>query len=164
MADKKPRKVTNNRSNESGPCWSPDGRRLIVTSDSRGGPQLYEVSLSTGRLARISTNISSHCTEAAGIRLILPGSLLPPQLGRISNLRIQFAARKTKILTKGSTHAMQPARQVMEGIFILLKEPRRTDETYDFDSEFEKLSLSVCTIRLLAIVHKQVFFFDSKII
>ena len=59
------KKITNNRSNESGPCWSPDGRRLIVTSDSRGRPQLYEVSLSTGRLSRIPTTIGSHCTEAS---------------------------------------------------------------------------------------------------
>ena len=39
----RPRRITNNKSNESGPCWSPDGRRMIVTSDTRGKPQLYEV-------------------------------------------------------------------------------------------------------------------------
>ena len=61
----KPKRLTRNKSNESGPCWSSDGRRLIVTSDSRGKPQLYEVSLSTGSLTRISTNVSSHCTEAS---------------------------------------------------------------------------------------------------
>ena len=37
----RPQKLTTNKSNESGPCWSSDGRRLIVTSDSRGKPQLH---------------------------------------------------------------------------------------------------------------------------
>ena len=59
----RPVRLTKNRSNESGPTWSPDGRRMLVTSDARGKPQIYEVSLSTGKLTRIATNVSSHCTE-----------------------------------------------------------------------------------------------------
>ena len=59
----KPSRLTQNRSNESGPSWSSDGRRLLVTSDSRGKPQIYEVSVSSGQLTRIPTNVSSHCTE-----------------------------------------------------------------------------------------------------
>ncbi|MEC8777531.1 MAG: hypothetical protein VXX28_00765, partial [Verrucomicrobiota bacterium] len=35
----KPQRLTRNKSNESGPSWSADGRRLIITSDSRGKPQ-----------------------------------------------------------------------------------------------------------------------------
>ncbi|MFP6887540.1 MAG: hypothetical protein VB997_08250, partial [Opitutales bacterium] len=61
----RPRRVTKNKSNESGPCWSPDGRRLVVTSDARGKPQLYGVNLSSGALSRIPTNVSGHCSEAA---------------------------------------------------------------------------------------------------
>jgi len=105
----KPRKVTNNRSNESGPCWSPDGRRMIVTSDSRGRPQLYEVSLSTGRLSRIPTNVSSHCAEASWnpvdpTRIAFTAALG----GGFQVCEYSFADRKSKVLTKGSQHGMQP--------------------------------------------------------
>ena len=105
----KPRKVTNNRSNESGPCWSPDGRRMIVTSDSRGRPQLYEVSLSTGRLSRIPTNISSHCAEASWnpvdpTRIAFTAALG----GGFQVCEYSFADRKSKVLTQGSQHGMQP--------------------------------------------------------
>ena len=105
----KPRKVTNNRSNESGPCWSPDGRRLIVTSDSRGRPQLYELSLSTGRLTRIPTNVSSHCTEASWnpkdpTRIAFTAAVG----GGFQVCEYSFAERKTKILSKGTRDGMQP--------------------------------------------------------
>ena len=107
--ESKPKKITNNRSNESGPCWSPDGRRLIVTSDSRGRPQLYEVSLSTGRLSRIPTNISSHCTEASWnpkdpTRIAFTAAVG----GGFQVCEYSFAARKTKVLSKGSRDGMQP--------------------------------------------------------
>ena len=46
------------------PAGLPMAGRMIVTSDSRGKPQLYEVSLSSGLLTRIPTSVSSHCTEA----------------------------------------------------------------------------------------------------
>lgn len=105
----RPKRVTKNRSNESGPCWSPDGKRLIVTSDARGKPQLYGVSLSTGALSRIPTNLSSHCTEA---------SWNPRDSGKIAFTAavsggFQVAlfdgqVRKSEILTSGSNDGMQP--------------------------------------------------------
>ncbi|MDE0576418.1 MAG: hypothetical protein OSB39_05700 [Opitutales bacterium] len=104
-----PKRVTKNKSNESGPCWSPDGKRLIVTSDTRGKPQLYEVSLNTGALSRIPTNLSSHCTEA---------SWNPRDSGKIAFTAavsggFQIAlfdgqVRKSRFLTSGSNDGMQP--------------------------------------------------------
>ena len=64
-SDAKPKRLTRNKANESGICWSPDGLRLVVTSDSQGEPQLYEVSLTSGQLTRIATNVSSHSSEAS---------------------------------------------------------------------------------------------------
>ena len=83
---------------------------MIVTSDNRGRPQLYEVSLSTGRLSRIPTNISSHCTEASWnpidpTRIAFTAAVA----GGFQVCEYSFAERKTKILTEGVRHAMQPS-------------------------------------------------------
>jgi len=45
------------------PAWSPDGSRLIFTSDSAGGPQLYTMPAAGGMMQRVSTNISGYCAE-----------------------------------------------------------------------------------------------------
>lgn len=62
---KNPRKLTDNKSLEASPSWSPDGRRLVFTSDAPGKPQLYEISSTGGPMRRIPTNISSYCSEPA---------------------------------------------------------------------------------------------------
>jgi len=62
----KPERLTHNKSAETSPTWSPNGRQLIVSSDVRGGAQLYEVILTgrdRGRLKTIRTNVSRECTE-----------------------------------------------------------------------------------------------------
>ena len=104
----KPKRLTKNRSNESGPAWSSDGRRLIVTSDSRGKPQLYEVSLSSGMLSRIATNISSHCTEASWNPLD-PNkiSFTAAVSGGFQIFEYSFTERRSRQLTMGSGHALQ---------------------------------------------------------
>lgn len=104
----KPKRLTKNKSNESGPCWSSDGRRLIVTSDSRGKPQLYEVSLSTGLLTRIATNVSSHCTEASwNPRDSSKISFTAAVGGGFQVFEYSFKARKSRQLTKGVGHGLQ---------------------------------------------------------
>lgn len=105
----KPKRLTRNKSNESGPCWSSDGRRLIVTSDSRGKPQLYEVSLSTGALTRIATNVSSHCTEASWNPLDPSRIAFTAAVGGgFQIFEYSFNERKSKQVTKSSAHGLQP--------------------------------------------------------
>ncbi len=105
----KPKRITRNKSNESGPCWSSDGRRLIVTSDSRGKPQLYEVSLSSGRLTRIPTNVSSHCTEASWNPADPTKIAFTAAVGGgFQVYEYSFSSRKSRALTGGRNHGMQP--------------------------------------------------------
>lgn len=47
---------------EAAPSWSPDGGRLIFSSDARGN-QLYVMSSQGGRMRRVPTNISGYCAE-----------------------------------------------------------------------------------------------------
>lgn len=64
----RPRRVTSNKNSETSPSWSPDGRRMIISSDIKGGAQLFEVFLSgvnRGRLQHIPTSVSRECTEPA---------------------------------------------------------------------------------------------------
>lgn len=60
-----PKRLTNNRSLEASPTWSPDGRKIVFTSDQLGKPQLYGILSTGGAVSRVPTNISRYCSEPA---------------------------------------------------------------------------------------------------
>lgn len=136
----RPRRITKNKSNESGPCWSPDGRRLILTSDTRGKPQLYEVSLSTGVLSRIPTNVSSHCVEAAW-NPVDPSRLAFTAAvgGGFQVFEYNFADRASRMITRGNDHAMQPC-WANDGrhIFFTSRSSGGATQIKVVDTEFEE--------------------------
>ena len=47
------RKITNNRSINLSPKWSPDGMRIVYTSYRTGRPVIYDLNLRTGRLIKM---------------------------------------------------------------------------------------------------------------
>lgn len=57
------RRVTDGKSLETSPDWSPDGRQLVFESDQAGRPQLYRLNVSGGTPQRIATKVSSYCSE-----------------------------------------------------------------------------------------------------
>lgn len=57
------RRLTNNKSSEASPTWSPDGTEIILTSDRPGAPRLHKISVHGGNMRRIATNISGYCAE-----------------------------------------------------------------------------------------------------
>jgi TolB protein len=48
---------------EASPCFSPDSSRIVFTSDTAGGPQLYIIPAGGGTMSRVPTNISGYCAE-----------------------------------------------------------------------------------------------------
>lgn len=50
------RNVTDNPTEDYRPAWSPDGQRLIFTSDRTGDAELYDVELATNALRRLTFN------------------------------------------------------------------------------------------------------------
>jgi TolB protein len=136
----RPRRITNNKSNESGPCWSPDGRRMIVTSDTRGKPQLYEVSLSTGVLSRIPTNVSSHCVEAAWNPVDPSRVAFTAAVGGgFQIFEYSFTNRTSRMITRGNDHSMQPC-WANDGrhIFFTSRSTGGATEIKVIDTEFEE--------------------------
>ena len=136
----KPSRITRNRSNESGPTWSPDGRRILLTSDARGKPQIYEVSLSTGLLTRIPTNVSSHCSEPAwNPTYPYKFAFTAAVSGGFQVCLYDFESRKTKILTSGSAHHIQPC-WANDGRHLFLTQRTSTGATRIMllDTEFEE--------------------------
>lgn len=57
------RNLTRSRGLEAAPAWSPDGTRLVFSSDERGGPQLYVMPAHGGTSRRLRTDISGYCAE-----------------------------------------------------------------------------------------------------
>lgn len=136
----RPRRITKNKSNESGPCWSPDGRRMILTSDTRGKPQLYEVSLSSGVLSRIPTNVSSHCVEAAWNPLDPSRIAFTAAVGGgFQIFEYNFNERASRIITRGNDHAMQPC-WANDGrhIFFTSRSSGGATQIKVIDTEFEE--------------------------
>jgi TolB protein len=48
------RRITNNRSIDTEPSWTPDGKTLIFSSERGGKPQLYRVNLDSGKVRRVT--------------------------------------------------------------------------------------------------------------
>lgn len=57
------RRLTHEKSLETSPDWSPDGRQLVYESDVAGRPQLYLMKVPGGSPQRIATKVSSYCAE-----------------------------------------------------------------------------------------------------
>ena len=106
---KKPRRLTMNKSLETSPSWSPDGRRLAFTSDARGKPQIYEISANGGPMRRIPTNVSSYCSEPAWNpvkeNLI---AFTAAVSGGFQIALYDFKTRSSEILTSVSQSAVEP--------------------------------------------------------
>ena len=82
---------------------------MIITSDSSGKPQLYKVSLTNGRLARIPIAISRHCSEAVWNprnpnRLAFTAAVA----GGFQLAEYDFKHRKSRWLTAGPADALEP--------------------------------------------------------
>jgi len=104
------RRLTSNRSIETDPCWSPDGRRLIVTSDQiNNKPQLFEIPANGGPLTRLKTNISGYCAEATwnprDDSLI---AFTASMSGGYQLALYQFGAGAAKPITGGGKNAKEP--------------------------------------------------------
>lgn len=60
-----PKRITNNRSSELSPSWSPDGNKLAVTSDQLGSPQIFILDTDSGAMERVNITVSNYCAEPA---------------------------------------------------------------------------------------------------
>ena len=68
-------RITRHRAIDTEPNWSPDGGRLVFTSDRGGTPQIYEVSLQGGAPRRLTFDGSyfarpRHSPDGVGITMV----------------------------------------------------------------------------------------------
>ena len=57
------KQLTKNRGVEASPSWSPDGKQIVFTSDTMGGPQIFTIAASGGPLKHLSTHLSGYVEE-----------------------------------------------------------------------------------------------------
>jgi TolB protein len=101
--------LTTNRSLEASPSWSPDGRRLVYTSDAPGGPQLYQISVNGGAPQRIPTNISRYCSEPAWNPVDPSKIAFTASIGGGFQIAVyDFNTRSSKQITTGAS-SVEPA-------------------------------------------------------
>lgn len=62
---RRPQRLTNNRSSELSPSWSPDGTKLAVTSDQLGSPQVYILDRKSSEMIRLNITNHNYCAEPA---------------------------------------------------------------------------------------------------
>lgn len=55
--------LTRSQGLEAAPAWSPDGTRIVYSSDQGGGNQLYVIPSAGGTARRLATNLSGYCAE-----------------------------------------------------------------------------------------------------
>ncbi len=117
------RRLTNNASIETDPCWSPDGRRLIVTSDKvYSKPNLFEIPAQGGPLTRLPTNISGYCAEATWNPLDESKIAFTANMGGTYQLALyEFGGGAAKPLTGGAKNAKEPV-WLADGRHILFTE------------------------------------------
>jgi TolB protein len=103
------RRLTNTPSIEASPAWSPDGSRLIFTSDAAGGPQLYTMSAGGGGMTRLSTNISKYCAEPDWSVGDPNKIVFTAGVGRGYQVAVfDLSAQASKIVSKAPTDAIEP--------------------------------------------------------
>ena len=103
------KRITRTAAVESSVSWSPDGKSLIFSSDERGGPQIYKMSINSSKIQRVPTNISGYCSE--------------PTINPVDTNQIAFTAAvsgsfqiavydsklgKSRFVTTGNFRATQP--------------------------------------------------------
>jgi len=93
---------------ETSPTWSPDGQRLVFTSDQLGGPQLYEIPARGGTMTRLRTNISGYCAEANWNPRDENKLIFTASLNRGYQLALfDFATNSAQQLTRGGSDAKE---------------------------------------------------------
>lgn len=101
------RRMTRTDAVEASPSFSPDGTRLVFTSDAAGGPQLYLMSVAGGGMQRIPTNISGYCAE--------------PDWNRVDPNKIAFTIRigsgyQVAVYDMAKRTSVQASRAPFDGI------------------------------------------------
>ncbi len=103
------KRLTRTAAVESSVSYSPDGRNLVFSSDERGGPQIYMMSLDGSNPQRIPTNISGYCSEP-NINPIYPTKIaFTAAVSRTFHIAVYDAKTgKSNFITSGDYKATQP--------------------------------------------------------
>ncbi len=94
---------------EADPAWSPDGQRVIFTSDRLGKPQLFQIPANGGKARRIPTNISNFNAEPAWNPM--NADLVAFTIRQGSDFKValfDFSTKKSRVLTKWAGDSLEP--------------------------------------------------------
>lgn len=95
---------------EASPCWSPDGSRLIFTSDAAGGPLLYIMPAAGGAAQRLPTRISGYCAEPDWSKADANKIAFTIRIGKGFQIAVyDFSSGVAKQVSKQPSDAVEPS-------------------------------------------------------
>ena len=104
-----PQRLTNNRSSEVSPTWAPDGRRLAITSDQLGSPQIYLLDKQSGEMSRVRIPERNYCAEPDWNPVDPDWLVMTVGVGRFFQIAIHnLATGETRVLTEHQGDGVEP--------------------------------------------------------
>ena len=103
------RRLTHTPYIESDPSWSPNGQRIVLTSDKLGKPQIFTIPAAGGAMRRVPTNISRYCAEPDwNPRNPNIVAFTANMAGEFEVALYDFSTAKSNVITRGRGDAVEP--------------------------------------------------------
>lgn len=136
------KKITNLKSLEGSPSWSPDGSQLVLLSDQMGPPQLFVMSSRGGPMQRLNTRVSRYYDQPEWNPLFKNLIVFTASIDRVFQVCLyDLDTQETVILTSGTSNSLEPTWASDGRHIIFTRKSGKKSTLYLIDSVTKKTSI-----------------------